>query len=103
METGWFPSCFPSLLRSYFLPCGKPMLDIPLQKLRDHRRKRDEEHDADDAEQLSAQQRGQQCPQRGKPHAAADHMRVDELVFDELHRLINKKAQYRLSPARPAA
>ena len=70
------------------------MLDIPLQKLRDHRGQRDKKHDTDDTEQLSAEQCGQQCPQRRKPHAAADHMRVDELVFDELHHLINKEAQY---------
>ena len=81
---------------SRFSPRAEPALNISLQKLRDHRCQRDKEYDADDAEQLSAKQRGQQRPQRGKPHAAADHMRIDELVFNELHRLIDKEAQDRL-------
>ena len=60
------------------------MLDISLQKPRNHRCQQNKEHDADDAKQLSAQHR----PQWGKSLAAADRMRVACLI---INLILNKK------------
>ena len=48
---------------AYRLAHSEPMLDITVQELCDYRRQRNKKHDANDAEQLSAQQGGQQRPQ----------------------------------------
>ena len=53
----------PAIRMAYRLAHSEPMLDITVQELCDYRRQRNKKHDANDAEQLSAQQGGQQRPQ----------------------------------------
>lgn len=59
---GYIAVC-PAIRMAYCLAHSEPMLDITVQELCDYRRQRNKKHDADDAEQLSAQQGGQQRPQ----------------------------------------
>lgn len=49
----------PAICMAYRLAHGEPMLDITVQELWDHRSQWNKKHDANDAEQLSAQQGGQ--------------------------------------------
>ena len=67
-----------------------------MYELEYYRREGNEKHNTDKAEELAAKQCRKERPQRRKPHAAANHMRVDELIFRELHRLIDDQAQQRL-------
>ena len=49
----------PAIRMAYRLAHSEPMLEITVQELCDYRRRRNKKHDANDAEQLSAQQGGQ--------------------------------------------
>ena len=68
VQKSWFSymaslAVCPAIRMAYRLAHGEPMLDITVQELCDYRRQRNKKHDANDAEQLSAQQGGQQRPQ----------------------------------------
>ena len=66
-----------------------------LHQLQHHRRQRDEEEDAEDAEELAADHGCHKGVQGRKPHRFAHHPGVDELVLDELHRKIDQQSAHR--------
>ena len=93
-------SCRPFLLFDQILAVEflfrKLLCGVLMYELEYYRREGNEKHNTDKAEELAAKQCRKERPQRRKPHAAANHMRVDELIFRELHRLIDDQAQQRL-------
>ena len=70
----------------------KLLCGVLMYELEYYRREGNEKHNTDKAEELAAKQCRKERPQRRKPHAAANHMRVNELIFRELHRLIDDQA-----------
>ena len=66
-----------------------------LHQLQHHRRQRDEEEDAEDAEELAADHGCHKGVQGRKPHRFAHHPGVDELVLDELHRKVDQQSAHR--------
>ena len=70
-----------------------------LHQLQHHRRQRDEEEDAEDAEELAADHGCHKGVQGRKPHRFAHHPGVDELVLDELHRKIDQQSAHRQQAA----
>ena len=93
-------SCRPFLLFDQILAVEflfrKLLCGVLMYELEYYRREGNEKHNTDKAKELAAKQCRKERPQRRKPHAAANHMRVDELIFRELHRLIDDQAQQRL-------
>ena len=71
-----------------FLSC-QFLIRVFFQKLVAYSRQWYEEYHANDTEQVATDEDGDQRPQRGKTYGAAYHMRVDKLVLDELHDLVD--------------